>query len=60
MMTFDSLIDAEAEAEAKIRCVLLDLEAKTGLSLNYVRVVCAPLEVDVSLKVRQPAATEPK
>lgn len=49
-MTFDDLINAECEAESQIRQALLSLEAKTGLRLNYVRVICPTLEVDVSLK----------
>lgn len=53
-MTFDELIDAECEAEAQIRQVLLSLEAKTGLSLDYVRVIGPTLEVDVSMKLREP------
>jgi hypothetical protein len=51
-VTFDDLIDAECEAESQIRQALLALEAKTGLRLNYVRVICPTLEVDVSLKPR--------
>lgn len=55
-MTFDELIDAECEAEFTIRQALLALEAKTGLRLDYVRVICRPaLEVDVSLKAREPS-----
>jgi len=54
-MTFDDLINAESEAEDAIRQTLLALEEKTGLRLNYVRVVCPTLEVDVSLKPREPA-----
>jgi hypothetical protein len=52
-MTFDELIDAESDAESKIRQVLLSLEEKTGLRLEYVRVICPTLEVDVSLKPRK-------
>lgn len=57
-MTFDDLINAECEAEAQIRQALLSLEAKTGLRLDYVRVICPTLEVDVSLKAREPAEGE--
>jgi hypothetical protein len=53
-MTFDDLINAECEAESQIRQALLSLEARTGLRLNYVRVICPTLEVDVSLKPREP------
>lgn len=53
-MTFDELIDAECGAEAQIRQVLLSLEAKTGLRLDYVRVIGPTLEVDVSMKLREP------
>jgi hypothetical protein len=52
-MTFDEFIEAESEAEAAIRQVLYALEEKTGLRLNYVRVICPTLEVDVSLKPRE-------
>ena len=55
-MTFDELIDAECEAEVKIRQVLIALEEKTGLHLNYVKVICPTLEVDVSLKAREALA----
>lgn len=51
-MTFDELIDAECDAAAQIRQVLLLLEEQTGLRLNYVRVICPEIEVDVSLKPR--------
>lgn len=52
-MTVDELMDAECEAETIIRQALISLEEKTGLSLNYVRVICPTLEVDVSLKPRE-------
>lgn len=52
-MTIDDILDAESEAESQIRQALLSLEAKTGLRLNYVRVICPTLEVDVSLQPRQ-------
>lgn len=48
-MTIDELIDAECEAESQIRKVLLSLEEKTGLRLNYVRVICPTLEVELAL-----------
>lgn len=54
-VTLDDLIDAESEAEVEIRRVLIALEQKTGMNLNYVRVICPTLEVDVSLKPREPA-----
>ena len=48
-VTIDELIDAECEAESQIRKVLLSLEEKTGLRLNYVRVICPTLEVELAL-----------
>lgn len=58
-MTFDELISAECEAESIIRQSLVTLEEKTGLRLDYVRVICPTLEVDVSLKPRAMPLPQP-
>lgn len=52
-MTFDEIIDAECDAESKIRAVLLSLEELTGMRLSYVRVICPAIDVDVSLQPRE-------